>query len=46
MEIVWALVIIVGFVAVWLILTYNGLVGSSNSVVEAWSDIDGQLKRR
>ncbi len=46
MEIVWALVIIVGFVAVWLILTYNGLVTGRNRVDEAWSDIEVQMKRR
>jgi LemA protein len=46
MELIWALVIIVGVVIVWLILTYNGLIRSRNRVEEAWSDIEVQLKRR
>jgi LemA protein len=32
--------------ALWLVLTYNGLVKSRNKVDEAWSGIDVQLKRR
>ncbi len=35
-----------GFVLLWLILVYNGLVKLKNRVEEAWSDIDVQLKRR
>ncbi len=38
--------VIVGFVAVWLLITYNGLVSLRNRVKEAWSQIDVQLKRR
>src|SRR5690349_18674109 len=30
----------------WVIATYNGLVGARNKVDEAWSGIDVQLKRR
>lgn len=44
-----ALWIILGILAVaglWLVLTYNGLIGSRNRVEEAWSDIEVQLKRR
>jgi LemA protein len=37
------LVVIVGL---WLIITYNGLVGLRNQVKNAWSQIDVQLKRR
>lgn len=33
-------------VALWLILTYNGLIRSRNRVDESWSDIEIQLKRR
>jgi LemA protein len=33
-------------IALWLILTYNGLVRLNNRTKEAWSDIDVQLKRR
>jgi LemA protein len=32
--------------ALWLVVTYNGLVKSRNKVEEAWSGIDVQLKRR
>lgn len=46
MELIWALVIILGVVVVWLILTYNGLIRSRNRAEEAWSDIEVQLKRR
>ncbi|MDD5098272.1 MAG: LemA family protein [Candidatus Pacebacteria bacterium] len=37
---------IVVVVALYLIVTYNGLVTLRNRVREAWSDIDVQLKRR
>ena len=33
-------------VIVWLVVTYNGLVGLRNAVKNAWSQIDVQLKRR
>src|SRR3990172_8519640 len=39
-------VIAVIIAALWLILTYNGLVRRRYRVREAWSDIDVQLKRR
>jgi len=37
---------IIAVIAVWLWLTYNGLVKSNIRVDEAWSDITVQLKRR
>ena len=37
---------IVGVVALWVILTYNGLVSRRAMVAEGWSGIDAQLKRR
>lgn len=40
------LLILVGVVALWLVMTYNGLITSRNRTDEAWSDIDVQLKRR
>ncbi len=40
------LLIVLGVVALWLIVTYNGLITSRNRTDEAWSDIDVQLKRR
>ncbi len=33
-------------VALYVILTYNGLVSLKNRVAEAWSDIEVQMKRR
>ena len=46
MELIWILVVVVAVIALWLILTYNGLISSRNRVDEAWSDIEVQLKRR
>jgi LemA protein len=40
------LIIIVAVLALWVIMTYNGLIKLKNRVDEAWSDIDVQLKRR
>lgn len=42
----WILLIVVAILAVWLLVTYNGLIKSRNQTDEAWSDIDVQLKRR
>jgi LemA protein len=39
------LVVVVGLV-LFLVLAYNGLIGSRNQVENAWSQIDVQLKRR
>ena len=46
MELIWILVIVIGAILLWLILTYNGLITSRNRVDEAWSDIEVQMKRR
>jgi LemA protein len=40
------LLAIVVVAALWIALSYNGLVTLKNRVDEAWSDIDVQLKRR
>lgn len=37
---------VVLMVAVWVVATYNRLVGRRNKVEEAWSGIDVQLQRR
>lgn len=37
---------VIVILAVWLILTFNGLVRLRNQAKEGWSDIDVQLKRR
>lgn len=46
MDPIWIVLIIVAVIALWLILTYNGLISSRNRVEEAWSDIEVQMKRR
>lgn len=46
MEPIYIVLIIVAVIALWLILTYNGLITSRNRVEEAWSDIEVQMKRR
>jgi LemA protein len=43
---IWIVIGIVVLVAIWLVLTYNGLVTSRNRTQEAWSEIDVELKRR
>ena len=42
----WIVLGIVAAIALWLIATYNGLVGGRNQAETAWSQIDVQLKRR
>lgn len=37
---------VIGLIIVWLVLTYNGLIGLKNQVQNAWQQIDVQLKRR
>lgn len=37
---------VVAIIALWLIMTYNGLIRGKNQVDESYSDIDVQLKRR
>ena len=46
MVILWIILGIIVFLALYLILTYNGLVRLNVRVEEAWSDITVQLKRR
>ena len=41
-----AILVIVGFLVVWLISIYNRLVNRRNQVKNAWSQIDVQLQRR
>ena len=40
------ILLVLGLVFFWLIVTYNSLVKFKNRAQEAWSDIDVQLKRR
>lgn len=46
MIILYIIIAVIVVAAIWLIATYNGLIGKRNQVDEAWSDIDVQLKRR
>lgn len=46
MEIIWIVLIVAVFAALWLAGMFNALVRARNRVKEAWSDIDVQLKRR
>ena len=40
------ILIVIAIIALWLIITFNGLVRRRYRVREAWSDIEVQLKRR
>ena len=40
------LLALVVVIALWLIAVYNGLIALKNQVVNAWKQIDVQLKRR
>jgi len=40
------ILIILGVLILWAIFIYNGLISLRNRTIEAWSDIDVQLKRR
>lgn len=42
----WVLLLVVGVAAVWIIAAYNGLVSLKNQTVNAFKQIDVQLKRR
>src|SRR5436853_1990468 len=42
----WIVLAIVILVVLWLVFTYNGLITARNRTQEAWSEIDGELKRR
>src|SRR5712675_2171960 len=38
--------VVIGFLVLWLIASYNRLVGLRNQVLNGWRQIDVQLKRR
>ncbi len=40
------LVVLLGFLLMYLIMTYNGLVAIRNHIRDAWANIDTELKRR
>jgi len=44
--IVWIVLAIVVLLAIYVIVTYNGLVSLRNRIENAWAQIDVQLKRR
>ncbi len=46
MNILWALLIVVGLMVVYLWSLYNGLISLRTPIEAAWSQIDVQLKRR
>jgi LemA protein len=42
----WIILAVLGLIALWVVLVYNGLVSLRNDVQNAWKQIDVQLKRR
>ncbi len=46
MLIIWILLAIVVVIALYVMITYNGLVSLRNNIENAWAQIDVQLKRR
>jgi LemA protein len=42
----WVILGVVGVILIFLVVTYNGLVGLRNQVKNSWAQIDVQLKRR
>ena len=46
MYILIGILIVLGVIVLWFILTYNRFISLRNRTKEAWSDIDVQLKRR
>ncbi len=46
MTFIWILLAIVVVLALYVMVTYNGLVSMRNSIENAWAQIDVQLKRR
>jgi len=46
MNAVYIVLIVIALIVLFLIVTYNGLIGSRNTVKNAWSQIDVQLQRR
>jgi LemA protein len=43
---VWVLVAIVAVAVLWVVMTYNRLIGLRNQTTNGWHQIDVQLKRR
>lgn len=41
-----SILVVLAIAALWIILSYNGLITLRNRTQEAWADIDVQLKRR
>lgn len=44
--IVWIIIGVIVFILIWVIAMYNSLIRHRNHVVESWSNIDTELKRR
>ena len=42
----WILIVLAAIVALYVVAAYNGLIALKNQVVNAWKQIDVQLKRR
>ena len=42
----WVIVAVVALLAIWIIATYNRLIGLRNQTANGWRQIDVQLKRR
>ena len=42
----WIVLGLIVLLVLWIVATYNGLVGGRNQVKNAWAQIDVQLKRR
>jgi Uncharacterized conserved protein len=40
------LIVVVALLAVWIVASYNRLVGLRNQALNGWRQIDVQLKRR
>jgi LemA protein len=43
---IWILVIVAAVLVIWVIAAYNGLVSDRRQTMNAWAQIDVQLKRR
>ena len=42
----WVLVAVAAIMILWVVVTYNGLIGLRNQTANGWRQIDVQLKRR
>ena len=42
----WILLLVVGAIVLWMVTTYNGLISLKNDTLNAFKQIDVQLKRR